>query len=134
AILGIGGIGLAAVAVMYLRAGDRASDSAPSIVSNRGPAAPSAVSGTSASSLATGSAASADPEVRGDSVIRSAKSGATASGSASGSAATTAEAAGSGVAPGLASGPASEPGGKLGPLVKRPGGARLPSKSGGGKP
>jgi hypothetical protein len=36
--------------------------------------------------------------------------------------------------PGLASGPASEPRGKVGPLVKRPGSARPPSKSGGGKP
>jgi hypothetical protein len=133
AILGIGGIGLAAVAAMYLWAGDRAPGSVPSAVSRGGPASPSAGRSTAESSLAAGSAASSDPGVREDSVIRSAKPGAAASGSASGSAATTA-AAGSGVMPGPASGPASEPRGKVGPLVKRPGSARPPSKAGGGKP
>lgn len=121
AIVAIGGIGLAAVAVMYLAAGDRASRSAPSILSSGGPASPSepAVASPSAGRGSSSSAGSA----------------AVASGPGSGSAATTAgAAAGSGVAPGVPSDTVSEPVGKFGPPVKRPGGARPPSKAGVEKP
>lgn len=139
AVVGIGGIGLAAVAMMYLRAGEpaprsaasSAASSAPSTVLNRGPTSPSAVSG-SVSSLAGGSAASADP-VAGGNTISSAKPTGAASGPGSGSGATTAAAAGSGAVPGLTSGPASGTG-KLDEILKRPGSARPLSKTGGGKP
>lgn len=135
AIAGIGAIGIAAVAMMYLRAGDRAPrntrSGAPAGPREALRSAPSAASpGAGAgSSLAGGSAASGDPVARQDTVT-SAKPAAAGSGAASGSSVTPPEVTtGSGPAPG----PVSEPGGKLGELVKRPGKGRPPAK-GGGKP
>jgi hypothetical protein len=111
AILGIGAIGLAAVAVIYLAGGDHAPRSAPSAVSREHAAPISAPAGS--------------PSVGGGSSVASASAG---------SAASAGPDAGSGVAPDAASHPVPEPVGKFsGSAGKRPGNAKTAIK-GGGKP
>jgi hypothetical protein len=127
AIMGLGGIGLAAVATIYLTAGRNGT----LILSNGEPAAPASTtaevspgagSGTSVGAVAAGSASSTGPGAAAGSRPAGSDSGV-------GSAASTPAVAGSGASQGSGSGAVPESLGKFpGPLVKRPGNVKLPSK------